>query len=116
MFLSHTCTIAARVTGAVDGENNATYTWPTPVNNVPCKYRAVDRVRRDDLGAVIVNVPTITVAHDFVINPGDRVSNIVASDGAVLQAGPLFVDYVQPSAGLGPVLKKRVVLRGGDVV
>lgn len=115
VFRVHSATITPRVAGAADGENDVTYSDGTPVTGVACKYRAEDRVTIDETGQTLVSVPTLTVAHDQSVAVGATVSNVQDSDGAVLFAGPARVEYIVAAAGLGPTLKKRLVLRGSDV-
>ena len=115
VFRVHTATITPMVAGSPDAENNVTYAPGTPVTGVACKYRAEDRVRVEETGQTLVSVPTITLAHDQAIAVGSRVSNVQNSEGVVLFVGPAVVDYIVPSAGLGPTLKKKAVLRFGDV-
>ena len=82
----------------------------------PCRYRAQDRLRTDDGARVIVSTPTITVPHNDPIVSGDLVSDVRDSNGVLLFAGPAAVETVEASAGLGPTLQKRAVLRAGDAV
>lgn len=113
----HTCTItASEATGGTDAWGNPVVADDTPQTAVPCKYRADDRVRIDAQGNLILRAPTVTVAHDVTVAAGDRVSAITDSDGTVLLAGPAIVETIVPTAGLGPSLKKRLVLRGAVAV
>jgi hypothetical protein len=88
----------------------------TPGAGQPCKYRAQTSVRLTGGDRMLVNVPTLTVPAADPIKAGDSVSNVADSDGNVLLAGPIRVYDVQASAGLGPTLKKTVILQGGDLV
>lgn len=114
-FLVHSCTITPRIAGAADGENNVTYSDGTPVTGVACKYVARDRVVIQATGQTLLSVPTVTVAYDQTVALGSIISNIQASGGVVLLAGPAVVEEIEASAGFGPVLKKTLVLRGADV-
>lgn len=117
LFLVHTYTRQPMTSGADDAHGNATQTAGTPVTGVACKYvsEARVRVRNDEGGTTIVRAPTLTVAHDDPLDETDLVSNITASDGAVLLAGPIQVGPPVHSAGFGPVISKRFLLRGGEV-
>jgi hypothetical protein len=87
----------------------------TPSTGQKCRYRATVRLRLEDGNRVTVDTPTLTVPHDDPIKSGDQVSDVRDSDGVLLLTGPLRVETVEPSAGLGPTLQKRAILRGGDV-
>jgi hypothetical protein len=117
LFLVHTATIQPYTSGAEDAHGDATQTAGTPRTGVPCKYvsEARVRVRNDEGGVTIVRAPTLTVAHDDPLDETDTVSNITASDGTVLLAGPIQVGPPVHAAGFGPVLSKRFLLRGGEV-
>jgi hypothetical protein len=114
-FRVHSFTLTPRTAGAVDGENNATSTPGSPVTGVACKYVAEDRVLIQATGQTLVSVPTLTVAHDLSVAAGSQASNVQDSDGVVIFVGPATVEYIVPAAGLGPTLKKKLVLRGADV-
>lgn len=114
-FLVHTCTITPMTLSGVDEEFNDVYVAGAPLTDVPCKYNAEDQVRITETGQTLVSVPTVSFAHDQVIDQHSIVSAIEDSDGNVLMAGPAAVDYITSSAGFGPSLKKRAVLRAGDV-
>lgn len=114
-FLVHAATLTPRVAGTADSEGNIPYTDGTPVTGVACKYVAEDRVTIDNGGQTLVSVPTLTVAWDQTVAAGSKVGNVQDSDGTVLLVGPATVQYVVASAGLGPTLKKKLVLRFGDV-
>jgi hypothetical protein len=116
LFLVHTYTRTPVTEGADDAHGNAAETPGTPVTGVACKYRSEDRVRirNDDGGATIVRAPSLTVAHDDPLDETDTVSNIRDSEGTVLLAGPIQVGAPVPSAGLGPVLLKKFILRGAE--
>jgi hypothetical protein len=88
----------------------------TPVTSQRCKYRAQTRVRLTNGDRMLVNAPTLTVQAADPISKGDDVSDVADSDGNILLAGPIRVYDVQASAGLGPTLKKTVILQGGDLV
>lgn len=112
-LLAHTYT-RTPVT-VTDGPYGSETTTGAPVTGQPCRYRPTDRLRLADGARVTVSVPTLTVPHDDPIAVGDLVSDVRDSEGVVLLAGPLAVETIEASAGLGPVLQKRAVLRGGDV-
>lgn len=112
-LLGHRYTRTPAVVGADDAYGSTT-TYGTPVTALPCRYRATDRLRFEQGVMMTVSTPVITVPHDDAIKVGDEVSNIQDSNGVVLAAGPLTVETVEASAGLGPTLQKRAVLRGGD--
>ena len=113
----HTCTLTASAApSGTDAWGNPVAADGTPQTAVPCKYRADDRVRIDEQGNLILRAPTVTVAHDVTVAAGDRVSAITDSDGTVLLAGPAVVEMIVRAAGLGPSLKKRLVLRGSEAV
>lgn len=113
-LLAHTYS-RTPVTSAGDDGYGATTTPGTTVTGQTCRYRPADRLRLDNGDRVTVSVPTLTVPHDDPISVGDLVSDVRDSDGVVLLAGPLAVESVEASAGLGPTLQKRAVLRGGDI-
>jgi hypothetical protein len=115
VFLTHTYTRTPMLAGAADSENSVTYTTGTPVTAVPCKYRASDRVQVEISGALVLRAPTLSVAHDDPLKAGDQISNIKDSEGVVLLAGPVTAGPAVHSAGLGPTLKKKFVLRGAEV-
>lgn len=114
VFLTHTYT-RTPVSESADDVYGPGRTEGAAVTGQPCKYRAEDRLRLADGDRVTVSVPTLTVAHDDPLDVGDLVSNVQDSTGAVLLVGPLTVETMVASAGLGPTLKKRAVLRGGDI-
>lgn len=125
LFLVHTATVTATevptVPPTVDDWGNPITVDGTPVANVPCKYKAQDSVNVGDVvfgpsGVVTRRVPTLTVAHDLPVTVNDEVSAITDSTGTVLLAGPAIVEAIIPSAGLGPVLNKKLVLRASGTV
>jgi hypothetical protein len=101
--------------GAEDAYGDTADTPGTARTSVACKYLPADTLRVDDDGRVTSRVPTLTVAYDDALAVGDRVSNIVDADGTVLAAGPMTVQSIIPSAGLGYTLKKTAVLAGAGV-
>lgn len=113
-LLSHSFTLTPVTSGADDGYGAAT-TEGTPVTGKTCRYRAQDRLRLANGDRVIVSTPVLTVPHNDPIKTNDLVSNVQDSDGVVLLVGPIEVEVIEASAGLGPTLQKRAVLRGGDV-
>jgi len=113
LFRVHTATITPRTdSGADDAWSNPVITDGTPVTAIPCKFRADDRVRLDEHGNLVIKAPTLTVAHDLSVSIGAVVTNVQNSEGVVLLAGPATVEYIVSSSGLGPALKKRLVLSG----
>ena len=114
-LLAHSYTLTPVTAGADDGYGSSE-TEGTPVTGKTCRYRATNRLRLDQGNRVIVSTPVLTVPHDDPIKSGDLVSNVQDSDGQVLLVGPVEVETIEASAGLGPTLQKRAVLRGGDVV
>lgn len=117
LFLVHTATVQPYTAGAEDAHGNASQSAGTPRTGVACKYvsEARVRVRNDEGGTTIVRAPTLTVASDDPLDETDTVANIQASDGTVLLAGPIEVGPPVHSAGFGPVISKRFILRGGEV-
>lgn len=114
-LLAHTYTRIPVTIGADEGYGSAT-TEGTPVTGQTCRYRATDRLRLAEGNRIVVSTPVITVPHDDPIKAGDLVSTIRDSNGVLLLAGPVEVETIEASAGLGPTLQKRAVLRGGDVI
>lgn len=121
-LLSHTYTRvtpgAAVPTTAADTEYDD---WGTPeraadteVTGVACQYSDNQRVRVAGGGWVLVEQPSIKVAHDDPVTVGCTVKDIHDADGTVLLAGPLKVVSVVPLAGLGPTIQKRAFLSGGE--
>lgn len=115
LFRVHTCSIVPITQGAEDAYGDTADTPGTARTSVACKYLPADTLRVDDDGRVTSRVPTLTVAYDDALAVGDRVSNIVDADGTVLAAGPMTVQSIIPSAGLGYTLKKTAVLAGAGV-
>jgi hypothetical protein len=123
VFLVHRCVLTPQEVPVLDGDGNPvlddwgnpTYTTGTPVEDVPCRYRAEDTVRIDDQGTVLRRLPTLTVAHDLSVTVNDTVTDVTDSDGAVLLDGPAVVEAIVASAGFGPTLQKRLVLRASGV-
>lgn len=115
VFRVHLATITPVSAGAEDAHGNATRVPGTPRTGVACKYRADDRVRVDEGGTLILRAPTLTLAHDDVIDEGDLISDIRDSEGVVLVAGPLEIGPPAYSAGLGPSLSKKLILRSAEV-
>jgi hypothetical protein len=116
LFLVHQYDRTSRTaSGTEDAHGNANQTSVT-TTGVACKYvsEARVRVRNDEGGVTIVRAPTLTVAHDDPLDETDTVSNVRASDGTVLLAGPIQVGPPVFSAGFGPVIQKRFILRGGE--
>lgn len=113
-LLAHTYTLTPRTSGADDGYGSS-LTEGAPVADKPCRYRATDRLRLENGSRITVSTPVLTVPHDDPIAVNDLVSNVQDSEGTVLLAGPIAVESIEASAGLGPTLQKRAVLRGGDV-
>lgn len=115
LFLVHTyARVPVDQTGADQGYG-PTDVERTPVAGLPCKYAAETRIRLAGGDRVLVNVPTLTVPASDVTKVGDEVQNVADSDGTLMLAGPIRVYDVQASAGLGPTLKKRLILQGGDI-
>ena len=115
-LLAHTYDLTPMSSGGTDDGYGPTQTPGAVVAGRPCRYRAVQRLRLNNGDRVQVLTPTLTVPHDDPIKPDDEVSNVRDADGVLLLAGPLTVETVEASAGLGPTLQKRAVLRGGDAV
>ena len=114
-MMAHTYTLTPYTSGSDDGYGS-TQTAGTPVTGKKCSYRQTRRLRLTEGDRVTVDTPTLTVPHDDVIKVGDEVSDVRDSDGQVLLVGPVRVETIEASAGLGPTLQKRAVLRGGDAV
>lgn len=114
VFLVHTYERQAASLSSTDDGYGGTVGAGDPVTGLPCRYRPTDRLRLSDGERMTVSTPVLTVPHDDPIGVGDLVSNVRDADGVLLLAGPLAVETIEPAAGLGPTLKKRAVLRGGD--
>lgn len=114
-LLWHRYTLTPRTAGSDDGYGG-TPTEGTPVTGKPCRYEVQQIVQYQDGTRVLVETPTLAVAHDDPIKANDLVSNVLGSDATVLLAGPVTVEDVISEADLGPVLQKRAILRGGDVL
>lgn len=117
LFMVHSYDRTSRVASGTEDAHGDAQQTTTTTTGVACKYVAEDRirVRNDESGSTIVRAPTLTVAHNDPLDETDTVSNVRASDGTVLLAGPIEVGPPVHSAGFGPVLKKRFILRGGEV-
>jgi hypothetical protein len=116
-FFVHTYTRTSRVASGTEDAHGDAEQSETTTTGAPCKYvsEARVRVRNDEGGVTIVRAPTLTVAHDDPLDETDLVSNVQASDGTVLLSGPIQVGPPVHSAGFGPPLVKRFVLRGAEV-
>lgn len=115
VFRVHTCTITPITQGAEDTWGDTADTAGTPRTGVACKYVPDDVLRVDETGRITARGPTLTVAYDDALAVGDRVSDIRDAASTVLAAGPLVVQEILPSAGLGYSLKQRALLRGATV-
>lgn len=114
-MMAHTYAMTPVTEGSDDGYG-PTRTEGTPVTGKPCSYRQTRRLRLDEGNQVTVDTPTLTVPYDDPIAVGDLVADVRDSDGVVLLVGPVRVETIEASAGLGPTLQRRAVLRGGDAV
>lgn len=114
-FLVHTYSLTTVTEGADDGYGGVRTEGATTTGRL-CAYRQQRRLRLDEGDRVIVDTPTLAVAHDDTIAPGDLVSDVRDSTGALLLAGPATVETIEASAGLGPTLTKTAVLRASDVI
>lgn len=114
-MMSHTYTLTPYTSGPDDGYGS-TPTPGTPVSGKKCSYRQQRQLRFIDGTRLTIDTPTLTVPHDDPIKVGDEVSNVRDTNGVMLMAGAATVEVIEPSAGLGPTLQKRALLRGGDAV
>lgn len=113
-LLAHSYTLTPVTASADDGYGGDT-TEGAPVTGKTCRYRATDRLRLENGDRITVSTPVLTVPHDDPIKVGDMVSDVKDSDGVLLLAGPIAVETIEASAGLGPTLQRRAILRGGDI-
>lgn len=116
VVMTHTYTRTPVGVSAADDWNDATTSSGTPVAAQPCRYSADDTVLRANVGrTVLVSMPTLTVPSDDPLKVGDLVSAIKDQTGAVLLAGPLRVDSINPNAEIGASIQKVARLIGTDV-
>lgn len=115
VFLVHTYTRIAVTEGTEDAWGDAAETASSGASGIPCHFVWDDNFVRTAEGVTRVSTPTLSVAHDDPLEPGDRVANIRGQDGAILLAGPAAVETVDPRSGLGASLKKVATLRAADV-
>jgi hypothetical protein len=115
--LTHTYTRTPAAAGT--GEDDWGETDPvagTAVAGVSCRFATLARVVRDAGGTTTVDVPTLAVDPTDPLKVGDTVSNVVGSDGVVIQAGPFRVErLLDDTAGLGAALQPVYELRGAGV-
>ena len=67
----------------VDQYNQPVMTFGTPVPNQRCLYQDVGTLIRTDHGTLLISVPTLVVAWDDPLQPGDRVLDVKDSDGTL---------------------------------
>jgi hypothetical protein len=101
--------------GTVNTWNEQTSVPGTPVSGLPCLYSAEDQLISDAEGTRTVSVPTLYVPPDDPLAVGDLVSAVSDRNGAVLLAGPLTVETINPNAEAGASVLQTARLRGSDV-
>lgn len=99
--LRHTYSRTVRVVGALDDWNVQTYTDGTPATAQACWYGVSSRGRRDEIGKLVSQEPTLLVAASDPLAPGDLVSDIRDAAGALLLAGPSVVASVEARSNAG---------------
>lgn len=99
--LPNTYTRTARVVGSVDEWNVQTYTDGAPATAQPCWYGVSSRGRREEIGKLVSQEPTMLVTASDPLAPGDLVSAIRDAAGALLLAGPSVVASVEARSNAG---------------
>lgn len=89
--------------GAAAGADGAT------TSGLPCLYQSSRRLVARDEGAVVLDVPTLTVYHDDALAVGDRVVSVTDNEGRVLVASAV-VSAFDPAAEAGASVFKVAVL------
>lgn len=100
------------VTSAADDDwNMAAVADGTNTVDVACNYvSAGNTFQRPDGTVIKTEEPTLTVKITDPLDVRDKVTNIKASDGTVLIAGPLYVKDILHAIGFGsPVLKMALL-------
>lgn len=87
-------------------------TYPVVVVDIVCNYLASGSLSTRLEGIQQVDDPSIMVAKEDTIKVGDRVTNIKDSNGVIVHPGPLYVQYVAPAMGFGPVTNYIATLAG----
>jgi hypothetical protein len=110
-------------TPVLDDEDDPTYDdWGNPittdtaiVTTLPCLYQSQRRLRTDENGSVLVDVSTLTVAHDDPLAVGDLVTSVTDRAGTALVASAT-VESFDPNAEAGASVMKVAVLAGLQTV
>lgn len=99
--LPHTYTRTPRIAGAADDWNVQTYDDGAPVTGLLCFYGVSSRGRREEIGKLVSQEPTLTVTAADQLAPGDLVSTIRDAVGTLLLAGPSVVASVEARSSAG---------------
>lgn len=115
--LVHLYTRTAITSGAEDAHGDAADTPGPPAPAIPCRYEAQSRVSVTEGGVTtVVYRPTLTVAADDPLKPGDAVSDVLNAAGAVLLAGSFAVGRRLDDDPLGYALLRSYELLGADAL
>ena len=86
--LDHVCTVQRRTAGAVDPNNNPTYTWSTHLDGVACHYWRADEKELTGVNSAVVSRQRIVFAANTDITDQDRILSVTDNDGDELVQGP----------------------------
>lgn len=97
-------------TDAVDEDYQQIPGDETRTSGLPCLYMSLKKLVSTQQGAVLQDVPTLTVYHDDALDVGWRVENVLDKESRVLVTSGTVTSF-DPSAESGASALKVAVLR-----
>lgn len=110
-FLGNRCDRLARTLGDADAHGNRPVTFTAAETDIPCLYLPTrTEPAPDGRGVVVIDSPSLYLAHDTPFAQGDQVANVRVGSTVVL-AGPSTIDALVTLPGLPDTYGWRADLR-----